>query len=103
LIELEDTVSYDVVRAQYRGDYRIEVEFENGRRGVVDFSEYLDEGGVFSRFSDIEYFRRFRVNEELGALCWGDEIDIAPETLYAKATGEPLPDWMVAETKPPYR
>jgi len=27
-------------------------------------------------------------------LIWEDEIDIAPETLYAEATGSPLPNWM---------
>ena len=54
-------------------------------------------GGVFKRFRDLTFFREFRVNEELGTLTWGDEIDIAPETLYAEATGTPLPDWMTRE------
>jgi hypothetical protein len=31
---------------------------------------------------------------ELGVLTWADEIDIAPETLYAEATGSPMPEWM---------
>ena len=53
--------------------------------------------GVFKRFRDLAFFREFRVNEELGTLTWGDEIDIAPETLYAAATGAPLPDWMTKE------
>lgn len=34
---------------------------------------------------------------ELGVLSWGGDIDIAPESLYSRATGEPLPDWMAAE------
>jgi hypothetical protein len=34
------------------------------------------------------------VNSELGVLSWGDEVDVAPETLYAEATGTSLPDWM---------
>jgi len=37
------------------------------------------------------------VNEELGVLTWGDEIDIAPEVLYSEATGSPLPRWMIEE------
>ena len=53
--------------------------------------------GVFKRFRDLTFFREFRVNEELGTLTWGDEIDIAPETLYAAATGAPLPDWMTRD------
>ena len=88
---------HDVVSAEYRGEYRIEVEFDNGRCGVVDFSKYPERGGVFRRFRDMEFFRSFRINDELGVLMWGDDVDIAPETLYAEATGDPLPEWMTRE------
>lgn len=85
---------HDVVSALYKGGYRIELVFDNGERGVVDFSPYLQRGGVFKRFHDVSFFREFRVDPELGTLTWADEIDVAPETLYAQATGAPLPDWM---------
>lgn len=87
----------DVVKATYRGDYRIELEFEDGQKGVVEFSKYVDRGGVFERFKDLEFFRTFSVNTELGALTWGDEVDVAPETLYAEATGGGFPPWMDPE------
>ena len=87
----------DVVKATYRGEYRIELEFEDGQKGVVDFSKYLGREGVFERFKDPEFFRGFSVNTELGALTWGDEVDIAPETLYAEATGRGFPPWMDQE------
>ncbi len=85
---------HDVVAAEYRGGYLIELEFDDGKRGVVDFSKYLDKGGVFERFKDMEFFRGFSVNEQLGILTWEDEVDVAPETLYAEATGSGLPSWM---------
>ncbi len=88
---------HDVVSAAYQGSYRIEVTFDDGKRGIVDFTPYLKRGGVFKRFRDLTFFREFSVDEELGTLTWGDEIDIAPETLYAAATGAPLPDWMAKE------
>ncbi len=84
---------HDVVSAVYRGGYLIELEFDDGQRGVVDFERYLERRGVFERFRDVEFFRSFTVNKELGVLTWGDEIDIAPETLYAEATGTDLPTW----------
>jgi len=84
----------DVISANYKGEYKIEVTFEDGASGVVDFSKYLSKGGVFDKFRDIGFFKNFKVNEELGVLTWGDEVDIAPETLYAEATKSPLPDWM---------
>jgi len=85
---------HDVVSAHYEGGYRIAITFDDGEKGVVDFSEYLSRGGVFDYFKDIGFFRDFRVNDELGTLTWRHDIDIAPEKLYAKATGGPLPEWM---------
>jgi hypothetical protein len=90
---------HDVVSARYKTGYKIEVVFDDGRSGVVDFSRYVDRGGIFERFRDIKFFRNFQVNKELGVLTWENEVDIAPETLYAEATGEPLPEWM--ENAPP--
>ncbi len=74
--------------------------FEDGASGVVDFSKYLSKGGVFEKFKDIEFFKDFKINAELGVLTWGNEVDTAPETLYAEATNSPLPDWMDSEQYP---
>lgn len=91
----------DVISAEYKGEYKIEVTFENGASGIVDFSKYLLEGGVFEKFKDMEFFKNFKINEELGVLTWGDEIDIAPETLYSVATNSPLPEWMNSQQGSP--
>lgn len=87
----------DVISAVYKGEYKIEVTFEDGVRGIVDFAKYINQGGVFEKFKDIEFFKNFSINKELGVLTWGDEVDIAPETLYAEATNSPLPDWMTPQ------
>lgn len=88
---------HDVVSAVYRCDHLIELEFDDGQRGTVDFAKYLERRGVFERFRDLEVFRSFVINKELGVLTWGNEIDIAPEILYAEATETPLPAWMNLE------
>lgn len=90
---------YDLIEAKYRDGYTLELTFENGRKGTVDFTGYAKKGGVFARLSDLAYFKRFFVNKELGVLCWPDGLDIAPETLYHQATGEPLPAWMREQKK----
>ncbi len=87
---------YDLIEAKYIDGYTLELLFENGKRTTYDFSGYVNKGGVFHRFSDPAYFKRFYINKELGVLCWPDGVDIAPETLYHEATGEPLPAWMTA-------
>ncbi len=88
---------YDVIEARHIEGYSLELIFENGKRGTVDLQAYTKKGGVFSRFSEIEYFKQFYVSREIGTLCWPDAVDIAPETLYHEATGEPLPSWMTSE------
>ena len=84
----------DVISASYKGEYKIELTFEDGASGIVDFSKYLSRGGVFDKFKNIEFFKNFKVNQEIGVLTWGDEIDIAPEILYSDTTNSKLPDWM---------
>jgi hypothetical protein len=91
---------HDVVSASYKGEYKIQVTFDDGKKGIVDFSKYLNKGGIFSRFKDINFFKDFSINRELGVLTWRDEIDVAPETLYAEATGTLLPNWMEKKRNP---
>lgn len=87
----------DIISAKYKGGYRIELTFENGRSGVIDFAKYIEKGGVFSKLIDLGFFKRFQVNQELGVLTWDDGIDVAPEVLYSESTGESLPEWMQEE------
>ena len=83
---------FDILKVTYLTDYRIELVFENGKSGVVDLKEYVNDKDVFKAFNDIEYFKRFKI--DYGALVWGDdELDIAPETLYLKATKEKEIKW----------
>jgi len=89
----------DVVSAIHKGKYRLEIVFQDGKTGVVDFEKYIKEGGVFAKLRDLNAFLSFFINPELGILAWPGDIDIAPETLYSEATGEPLPQWMHVNLK----
>jgi len=76
---------FDVTQAEYVGDYNIRLEFEDGASGVVDLSDYPEQGTVFSAFFDLDFFSKFYVQH--GTVVWGNgEIDIAPEKLYELAT-----------------
>ena len=80
---------FDVTKVEYVAEYRIRLLFEDGLEGIADLSSYPDPGNVFKGFLDLEYFRQFRI--EYGTLVWGDgDVDIAPETLYTLATGNPV-------------
>ncbi len=80
----------DVISAWRLRDYELELEFEDGAKGIVDFSQYRSRGGVFSKFNDIKYFKNFRIDKELGVISWENGVNIAPETLYSKAVGKAI-------------
>lgn len=83
---------WNITKLTYLDEYRLHLTFENGKEGIADLSNYAKRGGVFSKFSDIEYFRKVYLVH--GVLTWPNNVDIAPETIYSLATGEPLPDWV---------
>jgi len=85
---------HDLTKIEFLGNYKLKLFFDNGKKGIVDFQDYINKGGVFSRLSDINFFKKAFIHEELGVLCWPGEIDIAPETLYNNAVEEELPEWM---------
>jgi hypothetical protein len=69
-----------VVDARYLDGYNVNVIFDDGKKGVVDLSNYPEKGGVFSPLSNQEYFKKFFI--DLNTLCWPNGADIAPERLY---------------------
>ncbi len=68
-----------VIRAEYRGSYRIHVTFNDNSQKTIDFRRWL-EGPVFEPLKDPDYFRRFFLDG--GTVVWPNGADIAPETLY---------------------
>lgn len=68
-----------VIRAEYRGGYRIHVTFSDNSEKTIDFRQWL-EGPVFEPLKDPEYFRRYFLDG--GTVVWPNGADIAPETLY---------------------
>ena len=73
-----------IVDAKYQGDYKIIVEFNNHKKGVVDLKDFILGGKLkpFKQLQDIEKFKNFTVDY---TIKWSDELDLAPEYLYYKA------------------
>ena len=99
-------MNYDIIQAEYLDGYRLRLSFSDGASGEVDFQSYIEKGGVFKVLEDVEQFKQFSIDPDWNTVVWQDgEIDVAPETLYLKATGA-LPNregvMKVAETPPQY-
>ena len=52
--------------------------------GLVDFTE------VFAPLRAHDYFRKVRVNSELGTTCWPNGADLDPDVLYSLISREPI-------------
>jgi len=73
-----------VTKAKYVEDYKVEVSFNNGRKGVADLSGAL-KGTVFESLKSKSEFSSFTVDEELETIVWPNGADLAPEYIYFQA------------------
>ena len=72
-----------VVEARYLGDYKVWLEFNDGRKGVVDLADELY-GDEHSSLRDRRKFSDFYLDYGLASIAWLDGADFAPEFLYEK-------------------
>ena len=73
-----------VTEARYLDAYRIEVAFNNGKKGIADLVDAL-KGPVFESLKNTQAFARFKVDEELETIAWENGADLAPEYIYYQA------------------
>jgi Protein of unknown function (DUF2442) len=81
--------------------YRLRVRFLDGLEGVVDVSGLVasPNAGVFAALVDFEAFNRVFVS--LGAVCWPDGLDIAPDAIYADIKASDRRECALVLTTPP--
>ena len=68
-----------VVSAEYAGDYKIKVKFNDSTSGIADFKQKVttDHRPIIRELSDLNKFRNFTVDEFTIVFCNG--VDFAPE------------------------
>jgi len=73
--------------------FRVWIKFSDGVEGVVDLSELIGKG-VFSKWSDKEYFNSVYINSESHTITWPGGIDLCPDVLYAEITGKDIASFL---------
>ena len=66
--------------------YRLDLKFDDGVCGTVDLSNLVGRG-VFASWNDRHFFEQVQIGSS-GELTWDDEVDLCPDSLYLKATGQ---------------
>ncbi len=78
----------EVIKAEYLGEYRVKLWFNNDVIKCVDLKDSLV-GLVFEPLKDVDYFKNFSV--KFNTIEWGNGADFAPEYLYELPEVPPLP------------
>ncbi len=90
-----------VKSASYAGDYRLRIQFDDGRTKLVDLAPYL-EGPIFEPLKDPSYFQRFEVNKDIDTVVWPNDADFSLDFLYsigADISNEKVPTTEVARPR----
>ena len=68
-----------VTSAEYAGDYKIKVTFNDSTSGIADFKETIlsDQLPIIRELIDIEKFKDFRI--KFDTITWSNGLDLAPE------------------------
>jgi hypothetical protein len=77
---------HKIVKVTILQDYKVNLEFADGRQGVADLSHLVGKG-VFALWNDYEAFRNVTIGSS-GELLWSDRVDLCPDALYLKITGQ---------------
>jgi hypothetical protein len=81
-----------ITHVRYIGEYWLELTFADTKQARLDFKDrVVGRGGVFVPLEDPDFFKRVRVDPEIGTLVWPNEVDFCPDVLYSEATGIPIP------------
>jgi hypothetical protein len=77
------TPVWRVVKVRALPRYRLSLQFADGTKGEVGLERLIhaDDAGVFATLRDERFFDAVHV--EHGAVAWSDQVDLAPEALYA--------------------
>lgn len=80
----------DVIKVEHKRDFILEITFEDGVNGAVDFSDFLKFEGIFQTLKNVDEFSKAFVNLETGTICWPNGADYSSDVLYSKITKQPI-------------
>lgn len=80
-----------VVSAEYAGDYKIKVTFNDSTSGIADFKDtiFSDHLQIIQELKDLKKFKDFTV--EAFTIVWSNGLDLAPEFIKSLTVPQACP------------
>ncbi len=88
-----------ILKVQALEGYRLALEFDDGVSGIADVSDLVGQG-VFALWRDPHAFEQVVIGSS-GELVWSDQIDLCPDSLYLRITGQKPEDIFPALRREP--
>ena len=76
------------IKVEAREGFKIWIEYADGASGVLDFSHLADKP-AFTGWGERRYFESVHI-DDYGAVEWGDDLQMCPDSVYMQLTGAPL-------------
>ena len=76
-----------VKKAEYLSSYKIKILFSDRKTKIVDFEDWIFENEhdfYLKPLRNIEYFKKFDLDESGYSICWPNGADFSPDVLYKK-------------------
>jgi hypothetical protein len=73
-----------IIKANYLNEYKIELEFNNQKKGVVNLKPYLDKK-IYEPLKNLSTFKNFQLNS--WTIEWENGADFSPEFLLENLKG----------------
>ncbi len=68
---------------EYLNEYKLKVLFSDGTRKILDFENWINEGGAYMLpLRDVKYFKKVKMDEFNYTICWPNGADFSPDALY---------------------
>lgn len=68
---------------EHVGDYKLKLLFSDDKTKIVDFKDWIDEGGVYLLpLKNMLYFKKVQIDEFNYSICWPNGADFSPDVLY---------------------
>lgn len=64
--------------------YQVRLTYKTGETIIVDFTPYIERGGIFAPLKDPSFFAQVSVGENGRYLAWPGEIEFCADALWLK-------------------
>ncbi|SMO75034.1 DUF2442 domain-containing protein [Solitalea koreensis] len=70
---------YDIISIKVLDNFRLEIEFDDRVKKIIDFSSKISKGPMSKALADPDFFAQVSIIEDGSGLVWPNGYDFCPE------------------------